>query len=129
MSTFAFVKPIHGLYKEAKIAKVEARILDRITNMPECVRSDKHSIELLLMICTMIENAIDNGGKKDKKKIDKKLLAIQVMSKLFGNLKPDDINSIGASIEFLHDTAQIVKFPVWKILSANFMSWVQKKLA
>lgn len=129
MSSFAFVKPVHGLYKEAKIAKVEARILERITDMPECVRTDKHSIELLLMICTMIENAIDNSGKKDKKKIDKKLLAIQVMTKLFGNMKPDDISSISASIEFLHDTTQIVKFPLWKVISSNVCSWVKKKLA
>ncbi len=34
MSTFSFIKPRNGLWKEAKIAKVHARILDTITNLP-----------------------------------------------------------------------------------------------
>ena len=54
MSEFAFIKPKNGLWKEAKIAKVQNQILDRITNLPEPVRRDKFNMELILMICLMI---------------------------------------------------------------------------
>lgn len=128
MSTFAYIKPSNGLWKDAKIAKVHGRVLERITSLPEVVRKDKHSIELLLMVCNMIENSIDNAGKKEKLKIDKKALAMQIMASLFGTLPANDVASIGSSIEFLHDNGQIVKIPLWKMVPACMWDWCKKKL-
>ena len=128
MSEFAFIKPKNGLWKEAKIAKVQNQILERITNLPEPIRRDKFNMELILMICLMIEQKIDNKGKKDKLKIDKKLIAVQVMQSLFGQFKPDDIKTITDHIEYLHDHGEIVKIPLWKLIPAWLWDWAAKKL-
>jgi hypothetical protein len=41
MSAFSFFKPANGLWKEAKVAKVHSRILQRLTDLPQEVRKDK----------------------------------------------------------------------------------------
>lgn len=128
MSEFAFIKPKNGLWKEAKIAKVQNQILERITNLPEPIRRDKFNMELILMICLMIEQKIDNQGKKEKLKIDKKVLAIQVLQSLFGQFKPDDIKTITDHIEYLHDHGEIVKIPWWKLIPACVWEWLAKKV-
>jgi len=128
MSSFAFINPKNQLWKSAKIAKVHQRILERLTDLPDVIRKDKHNMELLLMICNMVENSINNTNKKDKLKIDKKSLAIQVLGSLFGEMRPEDIETISKNIEYLHDNNQIVKFSVWTILTANLLDWTKKKL-
>jgi hypothetical protein len=129
MSSFAFIKPKNGLWKEAKIAKVQAQILDRITSLPEVVRRDRFNMELILMICLCIEQKIDNSDKKDKLKIDKKVVAVQIIQSLFGTLKPDDIKTITDHIEYLHDHGEIVRIPWWKMIPAFILDWLRKKLA
>ena len=80
------------------------------------------------MICLMIEQKINNKDKKEKLKIDKKLVAIQIMQSLFGQFKPDDIKTITDHIEYLHDHGEIVKIPWWKLVPACIYDWVAKKL-
>lgn len=129
MSSFAFIKPQNGLWKEAKIHKVQTQILDRITNLPEPIRRDKFNMELLLMICLMIEQKIDNKDKSDKLKIDKKLVAVQIIQSLFGQLKPDDIKTITDHIEYLHDHGAIYRIPWYKMIPAFIVDYLKKKLA
>ena len=128
MSSFSFIKPQNGLWKDAKIAKVQSQILDKITALPEPVRKDKFNMELLLMVCLMIEHKIDNAGKKDKMKIDKKLVAMQIMQSLFGQMRPEEIKTITDHIEYLHDNGMITKFPWYTTCSAAVVDWVKKKL-
>ncbi len=129
MSSFAFINPRNQLWKSAKIAKVHQRILERLTDLPDVIRKDKHNMELLLMICNMIENSITNTGKKEKMRISKKDLAIQVVTSLFGDLRPDDIETISKNIEYLHDNNQIVKYSTWVVITSTLVSWMKKKLA
>lgn len=129
MSSFAFIKPQNGLWKDAKIAKVQSQILDKITSLPEAIRKDRFNMELLLMICLMIEHKIDNHGKKDKMKIDKKLVAVQIMTSLFGQMNPGELKTITDHIEYLHDNGQITKYPWYKTASAAVADWFRKKLA
>lgn len=128
MSEFAYIKPKNGLWKEAKVAKVQVQILDRITNLPEPIRRDKFNMELILMICLMIEQKIDNSGKSEKMKIDKKVMAIQIIQSLFGQLSPADIKTITDHIEYLHDHGEIVKISWWKWIPAWLCDWASKKL-
>jgi hypothetical protein len=129
MSTFAFIKPQNGLWKDAKIAKVQTQILERITSLPEAVRKDKFNMELLLMICLMVEHKIDNQGKKDKMKIDKKLVAVQILTSLFGQMNPVELKTITDHIEYLHDNGAIIKYPWYKTMSSIIGDWFKKKLA
>ena len=79
MSAFSYFKPANGLWKEAKIAKIHKRVLERLTDLPKEVRENKHNMELLSLVCNLIENSgIENKLKGDKLKIDKKQLMIQI---------------------------------------------------
>ena len=127
MSQFAYIKPQNTLYKDYKIAKVQKQILEKITDFPQEVRN-KHSVELLKMVCLCIENSISNKGKRDKMKIDKKLVCIQIYNSLFGNISPTDLDTIGKNIEYLHDNNELKKFSIWKVVSANTYSWIKSKL-
>ena len=127
MSLFAYIKPQNTLYKDYKIAKVQKQILEKITDFPQEVRN-KHSVELLKMVCLCIENSISNKGKRDKMKIDKKLVCIQIYNSLFGNISPTDLDTIGKNIEYLHDNNELKKFSIWKVVSANTYSWIKSKL-
>jgi hypothetical protein len=128
MSSFAYINPQNQLWKEAKIAKTHQRILEKLTSMPQEVRKDKFNMELLTMVCCMIEHSVTNKDKKDKMKIDKKLLAIQILSSLFGNLTPQDLDTISKNIEYLHDNDKIIKYSFWIILGASCLDWFKKKV-
>ena len=129
MSTFSFIKPRNGLWKEAKIAKVHARILDTITNLPAEIRENKHNMELLSLVCNLIENAgIENKVKGDKLRIDKKQLLVQVYSSLYGNLSPADCDLLSKNIEFLHDNNHIIKHATWKMFLYCVGDWFKRKV-
>lgn len=128
MSSFSFLKPANGMWKDAKIAKAHARILERLTNIPHEARSNKHSMELVSLVCNMIEHSIDNSKKSDKLKIDKKSLMIQVMKSLFGELSPADCDLYSKNIEFLHDNGHIVRQPGWKVCLYGLVDWLKVKI-
>jgi hypothetical protein len=126
--SFSFINPKNQLWKEAKISKVHQRILEKISSMPSEVRKDKFNMEMLTMICCMIEHSIDNKDKKDKLKIDKKDLAIRIMASLFGTLTPQDIETISKNIEYLHDNDKIVKYSFWIVIASGCWDWFKKKV-
>ena len=129
MSSFSFLKPANQLWKDAKIAKVHKRILERITDMPHEIRANKHNMELLSLICNMIENSgIKNSEKNAKLKIDKKLLLITIYKSLYGNLTADDIEILSKNIEFLHDNQHIVSHPWYRLVSSCVVDWFKRKV-
>ena len=128
MSSFSFLKPANGMWKDAKIAKAHARILERLTDIPQEARSNKHSMELVSFVCNIIEHSIDNSKKSDKLKIDKKSLMIQVMSSLFGQLSPADCDLYSKNVEFLHDNGHIVRQAGWKVCVYGLVDWLKRKV-
>jgi hypothetical protein len=129
MSSFTFLKPKNQLWKDAKIAKLHKRILDKLTDMPHEIRANKHNMELLSLVCNMIENSgIKNKEKNDKLKIDKKNLLIQIYKSLYGNLSPQDCDDLSKNIEFLHDNHHIVKYSNWKVFLYSVYDWVNRKI-
>ena len=129
MSSFSFIKPQNGLWKDAKIAKVHARILERITNLPHEIRENKHNMELVSLVCNIIENSgISNKDKTDKLKIDKKVLLIQIYKSLYGNLSPQDIETLQKNVEFLHDNGHIIKHAALKLFAYSVVDWFKRKV-
>ena len=128
MSSFSFIKPRNGLWKEAKIAKVHGRILDTITNLPAEVRENRHNMELVSLVCNMIENCgISNSDKPDKLKIDKKVLLIQIYKSLYGNLSPSDIDTLQKNCEFLWDNQHIVAHSKLALRGYAIADWFKRK--
>lgn len=128
MSTFSFLKPANGLWKDAKIAKVKSLILEKVTDIPHEARDNKNSTELLLLICNMIEHSVDNKGKKTRLRIDKKCLLISIYKGLFDSLSPDDCNMLSKNIEFLHDNGHIVRQSALKVCVYGVIDWVKRKV-
>lgn len=129
MSSFSYMKPANGLWKDTKIAKIQERVLERLTELPQEVRANKHNMEFLSLVCNLIENAgINNKEKGDKLKIDKKQLLVQIYSSLFGNLSPADCDLLSKNIEFLHDNNHIVNHPTWKKMLYCVGAWLKRKV-
>ena len=129
MSSFSFMKPANGLWKDAKISKVHKRVLERLTDLPKEVRENRHNMEFLSLVANLIENSgINNREKPDKQKIDKKCLLIQVYSSLYGNLGPADCDLLCKNIEFLHDNGHIIKHPTWKMCLYCVGDWIKRKV-
>lgn len=130
MSSFSFIMPKNQLWKDAKVQKAHDMIVEHISNLPSNIRSSEHkfSMELLTMITCMVEHKINNKGRKEKMKVDKKSLCIQIYNSLYGTLKPDEIQIISKNIEYLHDNNQIVKYPLWTVAKASIIGWLKKKL-
>lgn len=125
---FSFINPRNQLWKDAKISKVHQRILDKITSMPHEVRKDKFNMEMLTMICCMVEHSINNKDQKEKLKIDKKDLVIKVFASLFGTLTPQDIETISKNIEYLHDNDKIIKYSLLVVFTSGCWDWFKKKV-
>ena len=68
----------------------------------------KGDVELILYICSSIEN-----GLKNDVVVDKKQTAIDIMTKVFPNLSADELTFIGNTIDFLANNNCIVKFSNW----------------
>ena len=129
MSAFSYFKPANGLWKDAKISKIHKKVLERLTDLPQEIRQNKHNMELLSLVANLIENSgIDNKEKSDKLKIDKKNLLIMVYSSLYGNLSPTDCDLLSKNIEFLHDSGHIVKRPTWKMCLYCLGGWLKRKV-
>ena len=127
MSSFLFIKPSNSLWKSAKIEKTKNKILGAITAMPAIIRAQKHNMELLTMISNMVEHKIDNKGKKDKLKIDKKALVVEIYNALYGTLNPQDVQTLMDNIEYLHSNDKIIKYPLWRVFLGSVVEWCQKK--
>jgi hypothetical protein len=84
---------------EAIIQKIYA--IPNYTNL----RGD---VELILFICSSIEN-----GLKSDVTVDKKQTAIDIMKRVFPDLSADELTFIGNSIDFLANNNCIVKFSNW----------------
>lgn len=128
MSSFSFLKPANGMWKDAKIAKAHTRILERLTDIPHEARQNKHSMELLILVCNMIENSIDNSNKSDKLKINKKDLLVQIMKSLFGELTAADCELYSKNVEFLNDRGHIVRQATWKVCAYSVVDWFKRKV-
>jgi len=129
MSSFSFIKPQNGLWKDAKIAKVHARLLETITNLPHEIRENRLNMEFVSLVCNMIENCgINNKGKSEKLKIDKKVLFVQIYKSLYGNITAQEIETLSKNIEFLHDNGHIIKHPSWKLCAYGVVNWIKRKV-
>ena len=126
--SFSFVNPQNQLWKEHKIAKTHARILEKITSLPNEIRKDKNNMELLTMICCCVENSIDNSNKQQKLKIDTKDLVFKIINSLYNQVSPQDLETISKNIEYLHDNGKIIKYSAWYIIGSNVIDWIKKKV-
>ena len=124
-SNFCYVMPKNGLAKDAKINTIVAKIIQKVADIPNH-NEYRGNMELLKMICIMVEHAIDN--KQEKIKIDKKDVVFQVYTRLWNGMKPDEIKNIENNIQFLWENGQIKKKGLWSIVKHSVCDWVSRKI-
>jgi cell division protein ZapA (FtsZ GTPase activity inhibitor) len=124
-SNFCYVTPKNGLAKDAKINTIVAKIIQKVADIPNH-NEYRGNMELLKMICIMIEHAVDN--KEEKIKIDKKDIVFQIYTRLWNGMKPDEIKNIENNIQFLWENGQIKKKGLWSVVKHSVCDWVSRKI-
>ena len=83
----------------------------------------KFDNELLIFVCNCIENSL----YKNKKKIDKKKLCLEIYEKVF-TLSDKEKEQISNSIEFLCENNMIDVIPFYKKYTKLFIYYIKSKL-
>lgn len=124
-----YIEPKNSLKRDQLINKVVTKIIDKVKlELNINPAEHKASTEFLILIGTMIENLVDNKGKKDKAKLNKLTILHEVYSKLFAGISKQELDGITANIESLLDHKMIKKYGILKKVFKTVWHWVQKKL-
>lgn len=124
-----YISPKNSLKRDQLINKVVTKIIDKVKlELNINPAEHKASTEFLILIGTMIENLVDNKGKKDKAKLNKLTILHEVYSKLFAGISKQELDGITANIESLLDHKMIKKYGILKKVFKTVWHWVQKKL-
>jgi len=124
---FCYINPKNGLAKDAKINGLIAKIIQKVAEIPNH-HEYKNNMELLKMVCLMVEHAIDNTGKKDKLRIDKKDIVFSVYTRLWNGFSPSDVKALEANIAYLHENGQIIKKGIWSVVKHSVCDWFSRKI-
>lgn len=125
-----YIEPKNSLKRDQLINKVVTKIIDKVKAELNITPAEhKASTEFLILIGTMIENLVDNKGKKDKAKLNKLTILHEVYSKLFAGISKQELDGITANIESLLDHKMIKKYGIIKKVVKSVWHWIQKKFA
>jgi len=124
-----YISPKNSLKRDQLINKVVTKIIDKV-KLELNINPGEHktSTEFLILIGTMIENLVDNKGKKDKAKLNKLTILHEVYSKLFAGISKQELDGITANIESLLDHKMIKKYGILKKVVKSVWHYLQKKL-
>lgn len=125
MSSFCYINPKNSLARDKKTHEAIDKIVCKISEIPR--HTDyKLDLELLTMICVMVEHLIDNKDKKIK--INKKDIVFEVYKKLFGNIRPEDLVVIDKNIQYLFENQKIKKKNIFSVVSSSICDWIYRKV-
>lgn len=102
-SSLALVAVQPNLASDIKRQEIIKQIQDRITELNLRLPDYKNNTEFVLLVLNLIEHLV-----KKKHKIDKKKLAVHILSTLL-NLTAQEISALETNIEFLHSNNMIKK--------------------
>ena len=111
----------NSLAFDVKRIEIKKKIINRIVELGLNIANYRNSTEFLLLILNLIEHLV---VKKDK--INKKELAIEIVSEVFG-LNELERNNIDSNIEFLHQNKNIKKVSMFKLFYAGVKELFFKK--
>ena len=126
-SKFVYINPENSLRKDIKYNILVKQILEKITDIPNYHDYRAGSIELLKMICNIIENNVNNKKKNKSQKIDKENLCCEVYNRLFDKISPQELSNIKNNIQYLIENKQIKKISFVKVCYSVVKNWFKKK--
>jgi len=83
--------------------------------------------ELLKFVCVCIENGVNEKYETNKKKTDKKRLAMDIMNAVF-TMNDSEKLVVSSSIDFLCDNNMIIKYSGFKKYTSIIGSYLKSKL-
>ncbi len=83
--------------------------------------------ELLKFVCVCIENGVNEKYEMNKKKTDKKRLAMDIMTTVFTMTESEKM-IVSSSIDFLCDNKMIIKYSGFKKYTSIIGSYLKSKL-
>jgi len=125
MSSLCYVNPKHSLARDKRTNEAIDKIVQKVAEIPNHIEY-RMDMELLTMVCVMIEHLIDN--KKETVKIDKKDIVFQVYKKLFKTLTPAEIQVIEKNIQYLFENGKIKKKGLFHVISSSICDWIARKV-
>lgn len=124
-SSFCYINPKNSLARDKRTHEAIDKICEKITSIPR--HADyKLDMELLTMVCVMVEHLIDN--KDAKIKISKKDVVFDAYKKVFGNIKAEDLVVIDRNIQYLFENGKIKKKGIVHVISSSICDWIARKI-
>ena len=103
---------LNGSLKELHIESILISVIvEEIQKLFPNIGTVKNNAFLILEICNAIEDAY---CKHNIKKVDKLALFFKIYSGLFGNISPEEKQSIVNTIDYLHRKGDIKLTPLFK---------------
>ena len=126
MINLDFVKPKNKLKVQKYNSELFNLIVAKIKEIEgyEKLRFDN---ELLKFVCTCIENGVKVKTDKDKTKIDKKKLVMEIYATVF-TMTDSEKTVLGNSIDFLCDNKMIKQYSGIKKYGSLIGSYLKSKL-
>ena len=123
-SAFCYAQPKNSLAKDVKVKTLVEKIVQKVADIPQ-YKEYKNNIELLKMVCCIIEHEIDN--RKTKVKIDKKDVVYQVYTRCW-TCTPVDLKDLEANIQYLWENGAIKRKGFFKVLIARVCDWFERRI-
>ena len=105
-----------------KTGEISKFIIEKIQSMPN-YQELRNDVEIILYICTIIENELKQTKTKS---INKKDIVIDIVHKIF-SLRPEEFKNIDKNIEFLHSNNLIQKISEYDKIPSQVASWFFRK--
>ena len=98
--------PLSGLIKtHYEWESLKQMIVDKLHHIPE-IDKLKNTVQLVQLVCELVENCVAPKSSKQKKPVDKKTLVLEIFDKLF-SLNDLEKAVIGRHIDYLADSKAI----------------------
>ena len=124
-SSFCYINPKNSLARDKRTHEAIEKICAKITEIPH--HADyKLDMEMLTMVCVMVEHLIDN--KDVKIKISKKDVVFDAYKRVFGNIRSEDLVVIERNIQYLHENGKIKKKGLFHVVSTSICDWIARKV-
>ena len=117
----SYIKPKNTLHAACQKSDLCDAIITKVQSIAN-YEVHKNNNELLIFIMNCVENTINS------KKIDKKVLVIEIFSKLFPNVTSEELIIIGESIDFICNNGLIQAIPFIKKYTGIFSNYIKTKL-
>jgi len=108
MASLDLVPVQPNLAIDIKRQEIIKLINERISALNLPLNQYKTNTEFVLLVLNLIEHLVPKCKDKGKRKIDKKQLAIDILSSVLG-LNPSEQIALGVNIDFLHSNKMIKK--------------------